>query len=273
MKLAAFTDEISPDPWRAVELAREWNIPALEVRGLPGGRFPAVDDALLEEFGRRVGDAGLKVSAVSPGFFKCPSDDPAVETGLREGLPRACEWARRWGTDLVSVFGCRRAGGAPPPTVEDLLARMADIAQRAGCRLVFENEAVCWGATGTEAAALLRRVGHPDLRLCWDPGNAARAGCPSPFADEYAGLKDLVGHLHLKNFDPDAGEWSLMPEGCVDWPGQLAALQAEGYAGYAVVETHLKTAPERLPPLPGLTPLESNTKRNLDYLRSHVAGL
>lgn len=120
---------------------------------------------------------------------------------------------------------------------------------------------------------LLRRVDHPNLRLCWDPGNAAKAGCPSPFADEYSGLKDLVAHLHLKNFDPQSRAWSLMQEGCVDWAGQLAALQADGYDGYAVIETHLRSAPDHLPPLPGLTPLESNTKRNLDYLRTQVAGL
>lgn len=273
MKLAAFTDEISPDPWRAIELALEWGIPALEVRGLPGGRFPAVDDAVLDEFGRRAGDAGVQVSAVSPGFFKCAYDDPAVDAGLQKGLPRACEWARRWGTDLVSVFGCRGGDGQPPAAVEALLGRMADIAASAGCRLVFENGAVCWGATGTQAAALLRQVDHPNLRLCWDPGNAARAGAARPFADEYDDLKDLVAHLHLKNFDPDTGEWSLMQEGCVDWAGQLAALQADGYDGYAVIETHLKSAPDHLPPLPGLTPLESNTKRNLDCLKSHVTGL
>jgi sugar phosphate isomerase/epimerase len=273
LKLAAFTDEISPDPVRAIALAAQWGIAAVEVRGLPGGRFPAVDNSVLEDFGRRVNDAGLQVSAVSPGFFKCLHDDPSVEKTLKEGLPRACQWAQNWGTDLVSVFAFRGGKGSPPTAITDLLGRMADTAQAAGCRLVLENEAVCWGATGDEAAALLRRVAHSNLGLCWDPGNAARAGAVSPFPDEYQGLKDLIQHLHLKNFDPSSGEWSLMQEGMVDWPGHFAALAADGYASYAVIETHLKTAPEHLPPLPGLTPLESNSKRNLDYIRTHAKGL
>lgn len=273
MKLSVFSDEISPDPVRAIELAVAWGIPAVELRGLPGGRFPAVDDGVIEDFARRVADAGLAVSGVSPGFFKCPHDDPRVEAGLAEGLPRACEWAQKLGTDLVTCFAAVRGAEEMPGAIVDMLGRMTQIAAAQGCRLALENEAGCWGGTGDETAALIRRVGDGRLRLCWDPGNAVKAGADCPYPGEYQGLKDLVAHLHVKNFDPQVGGWALIETGTVDWPGQLAALKEDGYDGYLVIETHLKTAPAGFAGAADLTPLEANTRRNLEYLRAHVDGL
>lgn len=271
MKISIFADEINrEDPERAIALAAVWGVTHVEVRSLPGGRFPAVADAELADFYARVCDAGLKVSAVSPGFFKCAVDDAAVDKGLSEGLPRACEWAQRWGTDLVSCFGFRRGDATRVPVeVIDRLGEMADIAARGGCRLVLENEAVCWGDTGVEAAEALRQVGTDRMTLCWDPGNSARAGSACPFPDEYDQLKDLVTHLHVKNYVPDTGEWEVAEQGIVDWPGQFQALRADGYDGFAVVETHLRTRSEALGAAdPNLSGLEANTHRNLEFVRS-----
>ncbi len=271
MKLSIFTDEISPDPARAIELATSWKIPAVEVRGLPGGRFPLPGDAELEEFGQRVADAGLSISGVSPGFHKGPVDDPAIERLLSDGLPRACEWAGRWGTDRVSCFAFERSPAGPvPEAVIARLARMAEIAARFRCRLLLENEAVCWGDTGLEAAAIVRRVNAPNFALLWDPGNSAKAGSACPFPDEYTRLKDCVQHVHLKNYAPDTGGWALMETGIVDWPAQFRALEEDGYAGYLVIESHLRELPDGATAEPGLTPQETNSWRNRAFVRAHL---
>lgn len=273
MKLSAFTDEINPDPARAVQLASAWNIPCVEVRSLPGGRFPMVADAELEEFHKIVTGAGLAVSGVSPGFCKCPVDDPSVPQTLAAGLPRACEWAQRWGTDLVSCFAFNRGGAdvpsAVPAAVVDQMARMAEITAQNGCRLILENEAVCWGATGLEATEIIRQIDSDHFTLLWDPGNSARAGSTRPYPDEYEQLKELVTHVHLKNFDPATGQWSLMEKGVVDWPAQLAALRRDQYDGFVVIETHLRISPDEFAVVDDdLDALEANSRRNLDYLRS-----
>lgn len=281
MQLAAFTDEINrEDPQRALDLAAAWGLTHVEVRGLPGGRFPRLDDGALRDFGGRIADAGLAVSGVSPGIYKGPVDDLAAAGAVAEDLPRACDWARRWNADLVSCFGFARGDAArpagapdePPVQVVDRLAEMARIAAAHECRLVLENEAVCWGDTGVEAAALLRRVGAGNLRLCWDPGNAARAGSADPFPGEYGQLRDLVAHVHLKNYDPAGDRWSPMEVGVVDWPGQLRALAGDEYGGFLVIETHTElsltdfglTATDPT----DLSPLEEASRRNLDYARS-----
>ena len=69
---------------------------------------------------------------------------------------------------------------------------MADIVTENGCRLVLENEATSWGATGIDAEHIIRQIGSDRIRLCWDPGNSARAGSICPFPDEYERIKDLM---------------------------------------------------------------------------------
>lgn len=270
MVISIFTDEIDrKDPGKAIALAAKWGVSHLEVRSLAGGRFPAVTDTELQAFRGRVQDAGLAVSGVSPGFFKCPLDDPAVPEGLAEGLPRACAWARKFGTDLVSCFGFGRGASGPVPAEAiDRLGEMAEVAAREGCRLVLENEAVCWGATGLEAAEMVRRVGADRIRLCWDPGNSARAGSACPFPEEYGALKDLVAHVHVKNYDAGSGRWALAETGVVDWPGQFEALRADGYGGFVVVETHLDISPDAFEVAePGFGALAANSLRNLEFVR------
>ena len=271
MEISVFADEIDRyDPARAISLATDWGVSHVEVRQLSNGRFPAVDDIELAAFHARVTDAGLGVSGVSPGFFKGPMDDPRLDEHLRESLPRACEWALRLGTDRMSCFAFERTEAPRPPSaVVDRLGQMADIAAREGCRLALENEPVCWGATGAEAALLIRQVGEDRISLCWDPGNSARAGTASPYPEEYEDLKELVTHVHVKNFDPGTGAWSLAEAGLVDWPGQLNALCADGYSGFVVVETHLDISPDAFKVADrGFTGLAANSFRNLTYVRS-----
>lgn len=275
MKLSIFTDEVSRDPARALALIAGWGLSHVELRTLESGRFPRVPDPELEEFQRRLAGEGLRLSGVSPGFFKCPVGDPQVRPALERDLPRACEWARHLGAEQLSCFAFARQGHGPVPAqVADYLGEMVRIAAQHGCRLILENEAVCWGNTGTEAAALIRQTSADRLRLCWDPGNSARAGSPCPYPDEYRQFADLVAHVHLKNFDPHTDRWALMGAGVVDWPGQLGALAERGYPGYLVIETHLNISPDEFEVAdPDLDALEANSRRNLEFARACLQSL
>ena len=273
IQLSIFHDEINREsPDRAIELAREWAITHIEVRSFPNGRFPDVPDSELETFSKNLEEAGLKVSGVSPGFFKCPWNDPSIDHVFRRGLPRACEWAARWGTNLVSCFACRRDDSQTiPHAVIDLLGRMASTVQQHGCRLALENESVCWGASGVEAAGIIRQIGSDNISLCWDPGNSSMAGSENPYPDEYQDIKDLVSHVHMKNVDPINRTWCLINEGAVDWPGQLDALRNDCYTGFLVIETHLDVSPAEFRVVGDqLSDQETNTLSNLEFVRSYL---
>jgi L-ribulose-5-phosphate 3-epimerase len=270
MKISVFTDEISPSVPRALELAAAWGVSHVEIRNVGEPRFPRAADADLADLVQQLADSGLAVSAVSPGYFKCPIDDGAIEAGISEGLPRACEWALKLGTSLVSSFAFKRSEGAMPNIVVDYLGRMADVASSAGCRLLLENEAACWGATGVEAVALIRQVGPERIGLCWDPGNTANAGGDPTEFDQVC---DFVEHVHLKNFDGAGGGWSVLDHGTIDWPRIITSLQDIGYTGFLILETHTNVSLQEFVEAEGqLDAKEANTLHNLQFLREHLGG-
>ena len=270
MKISIFTDEINSDPLRALELVNAWDVGSVEVRGLKGGRFPRVEDAELIALKDAISDSGVIVSGVSPGFFKCPVNDPKLEIEINTLLPRACKWALMLGTDRVSIFSFLRSEESSSDQVVENLALATRIVREEGCKLVLENEASCWGGTGRETASLLRQVGSHDLKLLWDPGNSARSGSNDSFPEEYEEVKGLIDHVHIKNFDRTSDKWSLVAEGVIDWPGQLNALFEDGYLGYLVVETHLRVRPIGKVNLEDMDALESNSYDNVCYVRERL---
>ena len=271
MKLSVFTDEINPSLPRALQLTHEWGLSHVEIRTVMGGRFPRLEDADLVDLAKSLKDAGLAVSAVSPGYFKCLVGDVEIEAGISEGLPRACEWALKLGTNSVSSFAFGRSEGGMPAQVVDYLGRMAEVTASAGCRLLLENEAACWGGTGLEAADNIRQVGSDRLGLCWDPGNAARSG-GDPLA-EFDQIRSIIEHVHLKNYDPAEGRWSILDHGVVDWPAIIASLRDSDYQGFLILETHTDISPHEFAPIEGqLDGKEGNTLHNLKYLRELLDG-
>ncbi|MEE2657462.1 MAG: sugar phosphate isomerase/epimerase [Candidatus Latescibacterota bacterium] len=270
MRIAAFTDEVNrQDLPRALSLLVDWGIGHVEIRSAFGTRFPRQSDAELDELGRRIRDHGLEVSGVSPGLFKCDIRASEVDEALSELLPRSCEWALKWGCDLVSCFAFLRNTTELPARVVDCLGDMTRVAFAAGCRLVLENEAGCWGNTGTEATRLVRQV--EGLRLCWDPGNAARAGAED-LVTEYSGLCDVTEHVHVKNFDSASNSWSLIDRGVVSWKQQLGLLAADSYSGFLVIETHTNAPFPNVDAGDGLSTLEANSLHNLHGLRQLLAS-
>lgn len=275
MKIAIFTDEIHKEDYkRALNRAVEWGVQYVEVRAIDGVRLPKVSGDVLDAFIGQVRELGLSVSGLSPGFFKCDLADPQVQTTLDDVMPRLCEVAGQWGTDLITCFSFKRLPGRVCPSeVIDRLGQAANRVREAGCRLVVENVAGCWGATGVETAEIIRQVGKERLGLCWDPGNAARGGAEVPFPDDYDAVKDLVDHVHVKNYLSDLQTWGLVDEGVVDWKSQLRALTQNGFGGLLVIETHLTNRPVGRSAAPeGMIDLEINTYDNLMATRACLAG-
>ena len=86
----------------------------------------------------------------------------------------------------------------------------------------------------------------------------------------YREVKDLIDHVHIKNFEPTSRAWSLIEEGVIDWQGQLNALLRDGYAEYLVVETHTSDRPNGKTNLKNLDALESNSYDNISYIRERL---
>lgn len=249
MKLAIVSDEISPEFSTAVELGTDWGIRNFEIRSLSSGRLPYISERDRRELLRVKEEAGIEVTALSPGAFKVPVESEDVRRQMDDMLPRTYALAHALGVDKVVIFGFRKpkemdgAACSPqrnyPGRIVALLAEVAERAKQEGIRLVLENEPVCWADSGSTTAEMLREVGHENLWLNWDPCNALTAG-GAPYPEEYEGLKDLIGHLHIKDAVRSVEGHRYVPvgEGAVDWRGQLSALRRDGFEGHYTVETH-----------------------------------
>ncbi len=107
--------------------------------------------------------------------------------------------------------------------------------------MLLENEPAFWADCPDAALAVIEGVASPSFRVNWDPCNSLGCSCGAPYPDGYELLKHHVGHLHVKDARllPDGSvEYVVLGTGDLDWVGQFAALMADGYEGYCVLEPH-----------------------------------
>jgi len=239
--LSIVTDEVSLDPVTAVELGHEWGLRHFELRSVSSGRVPDISPTDRRRLLSLAGE--IVLTALSPGFFKTPLDDPLTERQFREGLPRALELASELGIQKMIFFAGRKDNTRRDEATRraaELLARCAEECEKADVLLLLENEPICWADTGVHALELLERAGHPNIRLNWDPCNCVWAG-GTPFPGEYERLREKIAHLHVKDTRQNRhGEFVgvAIGEGEVGWRSILRALRNDGYAGPYTVETH-----------------------------------
>jgi sugar phosphate isomerase/epimerase len=131
-----------------------------------------------------------------------------------------------------------RDPAAALPELGVALSGAAARASEAGVTLALENEHECNVATSAEVRASLDATASADLRVIWDPGNAAMLD-PGSFTG-LGGLEEIydrVAHVHLKDVSA-SGSWVRLGDGIVDFAALLRFLQDKGYDGYLSFETH-----------------------------------
>lgn len=257
LPIAAITDEFSPDLEVAVDAMSKIGMTGAELRVLWGKNIMDLTDDELDRAKQILDGRGFQVMSIASPLLKCVlPDSPEIDSRFQhdifaskhtfEDQPRlaahAFEIAHRTGAKIIRVFSYWR-------TVEPLkcfnrivtaLGELAEKASKEDLVIGLENEHACNLATGAEAAAALRAVDHPSLKLVWDPANALVSG-EVPFPDGYRLLPaNRIAHVHAKDcyMKGHKPEWGPLGACGIDWKGQIAALLADGYRGYLSLETH-----------------------------------
>jgi sugar phosphate isomerase/epimerase len=272
-RFGAVTDELDDDLDRALSIARDLGITAVELNQLWGRNVVELSEAEIVSAERILSAAKARVIAIDPPCFKpCVLDhlpvgrvaeDPEVARHL-ELLDRALGLARRFDAPFVRVFSFRRSGivglGNPSPRPldggaipEEMLDRIAEglreaarRAEDAGVTLLLENVRSCWANTGVNTAAVLEAVDSPALQALWDPANDFVSG-GVPYPDGYEAVRPHMLHVHVKDartVDAATGltAWAPVGDGEVDYQGQIRALLEDGYPGVLALETHWRPA-------------------------------
>ncbi|TVY08589.1 sugar phosphate isomerase/epimerase family protein [Paenibacillus cremeus] len=281
-RLGVISDEVSADFREALDWIVAEGLKHVEIRMVDGINVSNLTDEQVKRAAEETAHRGLSVSAIASPLFKCLLDPSRpVETGDVFGqaeesveahfakLERTIRIASMLGTSRIRIFSFWREGDPAAYRAEIVqhLSRAARVAERSGVTLLLENERSCNGGYAFEVAALVRAVDSPALRALWDPGNEAQ-GEYWAYPQVYHEVRDLLGHVHLKDAVVDAasGKPRCVPigSGRVPYVRQIHDLEADGYRGLYVIETHYVP--------PGGTKMDG-TKQTLEGLRSLFGGI
>jgi sugar phosphate isomerase/epimerase len=256
-RLAAITDEFSPDLATALDAMAPIGMTGAELRVIGSKNVMDLSD---EELNAAIGMTharGFEIVSIASPLLKCVlPGTPPVDDRFQQDMfasrhtfedqarlaDRAFEVARRAGARIVRVFSYWRS--VEPEACFDGVVRaldaLADRASQNGLIIGLENEHACNVGTAAETARVLAAVDHPALQVVWDPANAMVAG-ERPFPDGYRLLPPArIAHVHLKDCHLEGNTPVFGPLGtrAIDWKGQIAALDADGYRGWLSLETH-----------------------------------
>lgn len=256
-RIAAITDEFSPDLAVALDSMSEMGMTGAELRMVFGKNIADLTDEELARAVAMVRDHGMEIVSIASPLLKCTLPDaPEVDARFQQDsfaaqhrfedqprlTARVFEIAQRAGAGIVRVFSYWRTvdPAACFDRIREALAALA--AQAAGRDLVIglENEHACNIATGAETARVLAAIDHPGLQVVWDPANALVSG-ENPFPEGYGRMPvSRIAHVHAKDcrVHDHKPEFGPLGEMGIDWRGQIAALERDGYRGWISLETH-----------------------------------
>lgn len=257
LRIAAITDEFSPDLEKALDAMQAIGMTGAELRVLWGKNIMNLSQDELERARDLLSSRGMEVMSIASPILKCVLPNaPDVDTRFQQDIfaskhtyedqPRLTEHAfkiaKLFGARIIRVFSYWRT--VEPEQCHDAIARsLADLADKAAKEdliIGLENEHACNLGTAAEVAPILEAVPHKHLKLVWDPANALVAG-EQPFPEGYSLLpKDRIVHVHAKDCHMDGHTpiWGPLGTRKVHWKGQIAALLSDDYEGWLSLETH-----------------------------------
>jgi sugar phosphate isomerase/epimerase len=241
--LSGFADEISADPGEQVATLAAESISHLELRSAWSVNVAELSDEQVTSLRRILDDAGVRVSAIGSPIGKI---DVTAPLGPElERMRRIATVADAFGTAIVRVFSFFIPAGEPAQRyraqVIERMSALAAIAEQNGLVLAHENEKEIYGDSPARCADLLSAVGSPALQATFDAANFVQCGF-RPHADAYAQLRPYLVYLQVKDALAMTGEVVPAGEGDGQVPETLAALAADGFAGFVSLEPHLAVA-------------------------------
>ena len=245
-KLAVFTDEVSQDFGRAVDFAKEFGLDGIEIRSVWNKPPHKLDPDDVRRMRSILKGTNLAVASIASPFFKCELDSAREREEHMDILHRSAELGRAFDCRLVRGFAFWRRkdlGAVKRRIVEIFAEEVIGAAEKEDIILGIENEASTYLGRCDEVADFLGNFDSPHVAAIYDPANSLQAAPKEiPYPDGYEALKGRIAHFHLKDAAPNPEDTQVVNvpvgEGEVDFAGLFRAMIADGYTGFASLETH-----------------------------------
>ncbi len=238
--LSAFADEIDPDPQKQIEVLKPCGVRHIEFRSIHKTNVLDLTDLQISEFKSLLDKNGFKLSAIGSPIGKIKITD-AFEPHLKR-FSRAIELCKVFGTSNIRVFSYYPAEGETDwpkwrSEVHRRVGETAKLAEKAGVRLVHENEHRIYGDDPDRVVDLMTAFAGPGFGAVYDPANYVYCG-----HDPWTGwqkTKLWTVHFHIKDWVKGEERGRIPGEG----HGRIADVMADavkaGYDGFATMEPHL----------------------------------
>ena len=181
---------------------------------------------------RVVEDIGMSFDSVH-GVFG-PQHDPsnpdeAVRLAAMETYRTEGKLALALGGTMVVVHPAPIASSPVAVTQTEAVARsdsmlktmeeLAVVGERLGVTYLFENlpGQYLFGSVPVELAAMIRRLDHPRVRMCFDTGHAHMIAREESVADILSQCLDVVAYIHVNDNDGRSDEHLLPGHGTIVW--------------------------------------------------------
>jgi sugar phosphate isomerase/epimerase len=241
--LSAFADEISPDPQEQIDVLKDCSVRFIEFRSILKTNVLKLTDFQIQEFKSLLDKHGFGLSAIGSPIGKSVIDQPFEH--VKEQLKRAIELCHLFGIRNIRIFSYYLPeGGEWDDWRRDVLDRMWDklkIAEKAGVRLIHENEHKIYGDSPERVRDLLETVSeqltNPCFGAAYDPANFVFCGY-DPW-EGWQASNDFLLHLHIKDWKAGEAHGRVAGEGDGQMERIMADAVARKYDGFATLEPHL----------------------------------
>lgn len=238
-RLSAFADEISPDPQQQIDVLKQCGIRHIEFRSILKTNVLDLTDAQIADFKVLLDKHGFTLSAIGSPIGKVKIDAP-FEPHLQR-FQRAIELCKVFGTPNIRMFSYYLPeGGEWDNWRREVLDHMWDklrLAEKAGVRLLHENEHGIYGDDPERVRDLMDTVDNENFRAVYDPANYVFCGF-----DPWKGwemTREWTAHFHIKDWVQGEKHGRVAGEG----NGRIADVMADAvkmnYDGFATLEPHL----------------------------------
>jgi sugar phosphate isomerase/epimerase len=241
--LSAFADEISPDPQEQIDVLTKCGVKHIELRSIQKTNVLDLTDLQVRELKALLDTHGFRLSAIGSPIGKIRIDQP-FEPHLKR-FERAIELCKVFGTPNIRIFSYYPPDGgdwnsAAPELRTEVVARLEQkvrLAEKAGVRLLHENEHRIYGDSPARVMDLFRTLHSPAFRAVYDAANYVFCGY-DPW-EGWTTTRDFTAHFHIKDWKAGEPHGSLAGEGQGRIPDVIADAVKRGYDGFATMEPHL----------------------------------
>ncbi|MEI6579724.1 MAG: sugar phosphate isomerase/epimerase, partial [Eubacteriales bacterium] len=254
------TDELSVNLPFALGAAAALGLKRIELRGTSSGRVPFISDEEKELLEEMVDDYDFKITAISPGTFKCKLRSPQFKEQLKN-FEEALNFAEEFEVPKIITFAVERSPEDVPDDYQTIIGALGEaalLAKKRGIIISAENEHGCWNDTPDSIIRLHNDLENTGLMLNWDPGNF-HASCGLSYKTGYEPLKKYIANVHIKDSvgQDKMHNWVALGEGEIDWKSQIADIIRDMPEVDMSIETHT-------------WPLLENTMTNLKLINEYI---